>query len=62
MYTYRTHNCDELNESHIGQDVVLCGWLGYSRLKKFFTLRDGYGHTQIIIPDEVFYKIFYYIN
>lgn len=53
LYTYRTHNCGELNESHIGQEVTLTGWLEFHRMRKFFTLRDGYGCTQIMIPDEL---------
>jgi aspartyl-tRNA synthetase len=53
LYTYRTHNCGELNESNIGQEVTLTGWLEYHRMRKFFTLRDGYGCTQVIIPDEL---------
>jgi aspartyl-tRNA synthetase len=53
LYTYRTHNCGELNESNIGNEVTLTGWLEFHRMKKFFTLRDGYGCTQIIIPDEL---------
>lgn len=53
LYTSRSHNCGELNESNIGQDVVLTGWLEFHRMRKFFTLRDGYGCTQIIIPDEL---------
>lgn len=53
LYTYRTHNCGELNESNIGQEVTLTGWLEFHRMKKFFTLRDGYGCTQVIIPDEL---------
>lgn len=53
MYTYRTHNCGELNESNIGQEVTLTGWLEFHRMRKFFTLRDGYGCTQVIIPDEL---------
>lgn len=51
-FTYRTHNCGELVEENVGQNVVLCGWLEFHRMRKFFTLRDGYGHTQVIIPDE----------
>lgn len=51
LYTYRTHTCGELNESHIGQDVTLTGWLEFQRMRKFFTLRDGYGCVQVIIPD-----------
>lgn len=53
LYTYRTHNCGELNETNIGQEVTLTGWLEFHRMRKFFTLRDGYGCTQVIIPDEL---------
>lgn len=53
LYTYRTHNCGELSESNIGQEVTLTGWLEFHRMRKFFTLRDGYGCTQVIIPDEL---------
>lgn len=56
-YTYRSYNCSELNESHVGEDVVLAGWLEFQRMKKFFTLRDGYGVTQVIIPDELINNI-----
>lgn len=52
-YTYRTHSCGELRENHVGTEVVLCGWLEFSRMNKFFTLRDGYGHVQVLIPPEV---------
>lgn len=60
-YTYRTHSCGELRNTHVGSDVVLCGWLEYSRMNKFFTMRDGYGHVQIIIPTEVRPYILYKI-
>lgn len=53
LYTYRTHHCGELNESNIGQEVTLTGWLEFQRMRKFFTLRDGYGCTQVVIPDEL---------
>lgn len=52
-FTYRSHNCGELREDDIGDVVTLCGWLEFSRMKRFFTLRDGYGHTQVLIPDQV---------
>lgn len=52
-YTCRTHNCGELRETDIGKEVTLCGWLEYSRMNKFFTLRDAYGHTQVIVPKEM---------
>lgn len=52
-FTYRSHNCGELREADIDKEVTLCGWLEFSRMKRFFTLRDGYGHTQVLIPQEV---------
>lgn len=52
-YTSRSHNCGELTSLSIGQSVTLCGWLQFSRMKKFFTLRDGYGETQVIVPSEL---------
>lgn len=52
-FTYRSHNCGELRESDVGKDVTLCGWLEFSRMKRFFTLRDAYGQIQILIPDNV---------
>lgn len=52
-FTCRSHTCGELRETDIGKVVTLCGWLEFSRMKRFFTLRDGYGRTQIIIPDKV---------
>lgn len=52
-FTYRTHHCGELRAEDADREVTLCGWLEYSRLKKFFTLRDGYGQTQILVPDQL---------
>lgn len=52
-YTYRTHNCGELRENHAGMKATLCGWLEFSRMSRFLTLRDGYGHTQVLVPKEV---------
>ncbi|XP_058452624.1 aspartate--tRNA ligase, mitochondrial isoform X2 [Malaya genurostris] len=52
-YTNRTHNCGELRIANVNQDVILCGWLEFSRMNRFFTLRDGYGATQVIIPEEL---------
>lgn len=51
-HTIRTHNCGELNESQIGEEVILCGWLEYQRMRKFLTLRDAYGSTQIIMRED----------
>lgn len=52
-FTCRTHNCGELRDKHAGEKVTLCGWLEFSRMSRFLTLRDGYGHTQVLIPKEV---------
>lgn len=51
-FTYRTHNCGELSGKDVGKQVTLCGWLEFSRMNKFLVLRDGYGQTQCLIPEE----------
>ncbi|XP_046403695.1 aspartate--tRNA ligase, mitochondrial isoform X4 [Ischnura elegans] len=48
----RTHTCGSLSEKDVGSSVRLCGWLQYSRLSRFAIIRDSYGLTQVIIPDE----------
>ncbi|MCX7641021.1 MAG: aspartate--tRNA ligase, partial [Elusimicrobiales bacterium] len=48
----RTHKCGELNISHIGKEVILCGWVDSKRNHGgilFINLRDRYGTTQIVI-------------
>ncbi|CAD1479775.1 unnamed protein product, partial [Heterotrigona itama] len=49
-FVSRTHTCGELKIQNIGENVQLCGWLEYSRTKKFLILRDSYGSVQLIIP------------
>uniref|UniRef100_A0A336L9J0 CSON007057 protein n=2 Tax=Culicoides sonorensis TaxID=179676 RepID=A0A336L9J0_CULSO len=56
-FTNRTHTCGELGDKDIGKEVVLCGWLEFERMRKFFTLRDGYGCTQIMLPDDLGEKL-----
>ncbi|XP_022248265.1 aspartate--tRNA ligase, mitochondrial-like isoform X3 [Limulus polyphemus] len=51
-FTWRTHTCGELRSEHVGQQVTLCGWVQFHRMGKFITLRDGYGVTQLIIPEK----------
>ncbi len=52
----RTHTCNELRSSNIGENVVLVGW--YENIRKvsknlgFLILRDFYGTTQIVIETE----------
>ncbi|XP_035916691.1 aspartate--tRNA ligase, mitochondrial isoform X1 [Anopheles stephensi] len=55
-FTTRSHNCGELRLTHVGQQVTLCGWLEFSRMNKFFTLRDGYGTVQALIPEDVCHR------
>ena len=51
---YRSHNCGELNASHINTEVTLAGWVQKSRNKGFMNwvdLRDRYGITQLIFDE-----------
>ncbi|VVC26054.1 Aminoacyl-tRNA synthetase, class II (D/K/N),Nucleic acid-binding, OB-fold,Aspartyl/Asparaginyl- [Cinara cedri] len=52
LYTSRTHTCGQLRAENSEEFVVLCGWLEYKRLNRFIILRDGYGSTQLIIPEN----------
>lgn len=56
MTQSRTHNCNELRLSNVGEKVTLVGW--YENLRKvsknlgFLILRDFYGTTQIVVETE----------
>ncbi len=48
----RSHSCGDLRQEHIGQKVVLCGWVNKTRDLGnliFIDLRDKFGITQIIL-------------
>lgn len=55
MHKYRTHNCFELNKSHVGQKVKLSGWI-HSRRDHgsliFIDLRDHFGVTQLVFGEK----------
>ena len=56
MYN-RTHTCGDLNESFIGKEVNLNGWVNTARLHGkvvFVDLRDRYGKTQIVFDQNQF--------
>ena len=52
----RSHYCGQINESHIGQSVTLCGWADVSRNLGgvcFIDLRDHEGIVQVVAePDN----------
>ena len=51
----RTHNCGELNKTHINSSVTLCGWVNSIRTHGkiiFIDVRDRYGKTQIILDKK----------
>ena len=62
MKTYRTHNCNELNLTHKGNQIVLSGWINKKRDHGnllFLDLRDNYGLTQCVIDksNSIFKKM-----
>ncbi len=52
---YRTHTCGQLRSEHVGQDVVLLGWVHRIRdmgAVIFLDIRDRYGVTQVVTEAE----------
>jgi aspartyl-tRNA synthetase len=52
----RTHYCGELNQEHIGQEIIVCGWVNRRRDHGgviFIDLRDKKGVLQVVVdPDD----------
>ena len=52
---YRTHLCGEVNETDIGKEIRVAGWVENIRDHggiKFLDLRDQYGIVQVVVYDE----------
>ena len=50
----RTNNCGELRETHLVQEVTICGWVQRIRDKggrAWVDLRDRYGITQLMFEE-----------
>lgn len=66
MIQSRTHNCNELRSSNIGEKVTIAGW--YENMRKvsknlgFLILRDFYGTTQVVVETEDMMEIVDSVN
>lgn len=55
-FAKRSHTCGELGIENVGEIVTISGWVEFQRMGKFIILRDGYGSTQILVPEKVIVK------
>ncbi len=66
MFQSRTHNCNELRLSNVGEQVTLAGWMENVREVgsnfAFVILRDFYGTTQIVVENEEMMQIIKSVN
>ncbi|EOA62998.1 aspartate--tRNA ligase [Anaplasma phagocytophilum] len=63
MNMYRTHLCNALNLSHVGEEVTLSGWIFRKRDHGgilFIDLRDFYGITQLVLNESSDQELFNY--
>ncbi|MSP64679.1 MAG: aspartate--tRNA ligase [Ignavibacteria bacterium] len=55
VYKQRTHNCGELREAHVGQKIILNGWVESQRDLGgviFIFIRDLFGKTQLVFNES----------
>ena len=66
MFQSRTHTCNELRLSNVGEKVKIVGWMENVREVgsnfAFVVLRDFYGTTQVVVETEDMMKIVKSVN
>ena len=66
MFRSRTHTCNELRLSNVGEKVKIVGWMENVREVgsnfAFVVLRDFYGTTQVVVETEDMMKIVKSVN